>query len=239
MVTRQSKRGSFSAASQERVEQTAQQAGIADGLGEFVKLAPQVFELQQQLLAGITQSQRREAQRLAGLYADDDPRIARAVERAAQVEQLQAQAQAQAQVVGHAVQTFQQDGIFHGYVHQSDGAPAAAYTVELLMRIDKQARAATTNDAGYFRIDLPLGAQTNGQEEGAPARWTEHLARLAGLAAAGEAAPSKEATAAGGEVAAVSSVRVLDPNERVVFEDPDPPSFDPLRSEFRFYVLTP
>jgi hypothetical protein len=248
MVTRQTKRGGFSTASQERVEQTAQQAGIADGLGQFAKLAPQVFALQQSLLAGIAQSQQREAKRLASLYADDDPRIARAIERASQVEQLHAQAQAQAAVVGHAVQTFQQDGLFHGYVHQPDGAPAVGYTVEVLMRSDKEAQSAKTDEEGYFRIDLRGDIDTGAQGSGASRwaelnRWAERFAQMA-KAERYAAEPSETtanssaaATQTSGEGTAASSAQVFDPKGRLVFEDPAPPTFEEASSQFRYYVL--
>lgn len=50
------------------------------------------------------------------------------------------------------------------------------------------------------------------------------------------AKPSPKATAAAPDV--LSKVEVLDPNGRVVLEDPAPPTFDTLPSEFRYYVLT-
>jgi hypothetical protein len=254
MVTRQSKRSSFSAQSQDRVQQTAQQAGIAAAFGQAADLGPQVLALQQSLLAGVVQSQRREAKRLAQLYGEDDARIARAVERAAQVSQLHAQAQSQAAVVSRVVQTFQQDGIFHGYVHHSDGAPAVGYAVKLEMpgTSDKkqlQRGAAETDDTGYFRIDLTGTSDNNQQDSGKVRRWTERLARLVAGEVAGEeqqeeahastaAAPDKPPTGvAPGEPATSSRVEVLDPSGRVVFEDPDPPTFDAAQSEFRYYVI--
>src|SRR5438046_2247235 len=99
MITRQTKRDRFSSARQERVEETAQQAGIASGFSQAAELIPQVLALQQALLAGIAQSQRREAERLAQLYGEDDARIVRATERAAQVTQLHVAVQAQGTVV--------------------------------------------------------------------------------------------------------------------------------------------
>lgn len=149
------------------------------------------------------------------------------------------------------MQTFQQDGIFHGYVHESDGTAAAGYGVKLVFSAsDKklQRASAVTDDTGYFRIDLSAANDSQPQAGAEVPRWTERLARLVTDAVAGEpphepahapAAAGQAATAsAPRETTASSDVEVLSPDGRVVFEDPEPPTFDLVQSEFRYYVIT-
>lgn len=234
---------------QARVEQAAQLAGISAAFVHAAQLGPQVLELQQSLLGGIARSQHREADRLAARHAKDDPRVARAAERARRLEELQAESGTHAQEAGRFAAASQHDGTFHGYVIQPDGTPAAAHTVlvEVGDAVSKQTRQGKTEtDAtGYFRIDL---TGTTQPAQGLQ-RLIERLVRATTMAddavAATQGAPA--AVLAGGALAgtvratgtttAGSRVGVLDSSGRVVFEDPIPPTFDGGNSEFRYYVL--
>ncbi len=253
MATRESRSGSASAENQARLEHDTQLAGMAAAFGRAGELGPQVLALQQAVLSGIARSQRREARRLEALGTPDDPRIADALERAERFDAFNGEFEQGAKVAQQFISTFQQDGRFQGYVTHADGAPAAGYTVQLKLRSPNQKEPASgtaqTDSAGYFRIDLALANQGRSQAVPAPERWAERFAQMASTEssaaepadakAAPNAAPAAtvaSAQAAGGS-AIESSVQVFDPNERLVFEDPVPPTFDDGMSEFRYYLL--
>jgi hypothetical protein len=123
---------------------------------------------------------------------------------------------------------------------------------------------AKTDPEGYFSMDLAGAGDTTPQDPGDIKRWSDRLARLVPV----EAEMEQEAAGAGegdeaegggtpkpmpkpggaphtgaaavppSEPAVVSQVQVLEPSGRVVFEDPDPPTFEGASSEFRYYVVT-
>lgn len=246
MVTRKSQFSSAAAEKQTRLEHDAQLAGMAAAFGRIGELGPQVLALQQAVLSGIASAQRREAKRLAALHGEDEPRLAGAQARAERFEALHAELAAGSEVARQFVSTFQSDGVFHGYVMKADGTGAEAYVVQLeFLRAEQkelEPGRAQTDASGYFRIDLGAWKRERRQAAPEPGRWAERFAQMAameGFAAeppAGEAAPRAAAQVAS-ETAYETSVRVFDPNGRLVFDDPMPPTFDDGTSEFRFYVL--
>ncbi|HEY0858577.1 MAG TPA: hypothetical protein VGE16_16045 [Albitalea sp.] len=253
MATDETKRSRAARDDQAKVEQAAHQAGIADALSEAVGLAPQVLALQKAVLEGLARSQNREAERLKARHGENDPRIARASNRALRFDELRMQTVAQAEVADRLAQTFRIEGIFHGYVHHADATPAAGHTVRLALRgaSDTKQQAARTTTAktdatGYFRMDIGKGSREKGAAAGLDPwveRVTTALSRELDEAAAPEEAGERvagthaSATTDGGNAATAAQVEVIDPSGRVVFEDPVPPSFDELASEFRYYTL--
>lgn len=253
MASNESKRSRAAREDQAKVEQAAHLAGIAGAFSEALALAPQVLALQRAVLEGLARSQNREAERLKARHGESDPRIARAANRALRFDELRAQTVAQTDVADRVAQTFRVDGIFHGYVHHSNATPAVAHTVRLVLQrvsdTKQQAgRTATakTDATGYFRMDLGKGSQDKGAAPGVN-QWVERV--TAALSREVDDSPPKEETGArvsdthasastdGGNAATVAQVDVIDPSGRVVFQDPVPPSFDELPSEFRYYTL--
>ena len=256
MATRATKNTRFTTSSRARVEQAAHLAGIAAAFGQVADLGPQTLELQRSLLGGIVRSQRREAERLVGLYAKDDPRIARAAERMQRLQDVQAEVDGHAVKVARFVETFQRDGMFSGYVIRADGTPAEAHTVRVEVidaTTQKRTRRgnAKTDATGHFSIALSGSDQGGTQDTGGLQRLVERLVRAMpadGSAADDDATDDTPARAAAAGAAPApgastgakisSRAEVLDPSGRVVFEDPIPPTFDAVASEFRYYVLT-
>ena len=254
MASSESKRSRAAREDQAKVEQAAHLAGIAGALSEAVALGPQVLALQKAVLEGLARSQKREAERLKARHGENDPRIGLASNRALRFDELRTQAVAQAEVADRLAQTFRVDGIFHGYVHHADATPAAAHTVRLvLQRVSdtKQQQAgrtmtAKTDTAGYFRMDLGKVSQDRGAAAGLN-QWVERVTAALSRELddsplqeeAGERVSDTHGTAStdGGNTATAAQVDVIDPSGRVVFQDPVPPSFDELSSEFRYYTL--
>lgn len=246
------RRNPYAARSSARVEQAANIAGIAAAFTEAAALGPGVLALQQAVFEGIGRSQRSEATRIANLHGKDDERVAAALARADTFDALRESVLEQAEVASRFVQTFQLDALFHGYVVGADGAPATGHTVRLTVSdVTNQKRATRgstkTESTGYFRIDLK-GDGTN--SEPAPAAGGDNVKRMADRIAKAlheDATRYDAETPTDGEAAAgskgtdtpsvVSRVEVLDTTGRFVFEDPQPPTFDVLKSEFRYYVL--
>jgi hypothetical protein len=250
MVTRinrsSSKFSEARAGEQARVEDAAHVGGMAGAFAQAFALGPKVLELQQALLSGMVQSQQREAERLSARHGIDDDRVGGALERAARFDELGAVAASGGEVAGRLAQTFQQDGIFHGYVTEADGTSAEGYTVRLQVQGGDAASrqslrgSAKTEADGYFRMEL--GGRRAASSDGGPLeRWLQALVEEDAQqepemspedsrAAAAAAAPQPEP-------AASSSVQVIAPSGRVVFEDPTPPTFDDMASEFRYYVI--
>ena len=253
----------YAARSSARVEQAANIAGIAAAFTEAAALGPGVLALQQAVLEGLGRSQRSEATRIANLLGKDDPRVAAALDRADSFDTLRHDVLEQAEVAGHFVQTFQTDALFHGYVMDAQGTPATGHTVRLaLLNAENQKRVtsgtATTDASGYFRIDLkgePTATDTKPTVGGDTINHVaERIAKALHVDSTGavdgdgdgasDANPSSaKATTGATETTddkapvVVSQVEVLDSSGRVVFEDPQPPTFDVLKSEFRYYVL--
>ena len=154
--------------------------------------------------------------------------------------------------VGRLVDAFRRPGTFSGYVTNADASPAVAYTVRIALATDQRRAArgsATTDDTGFFSIAVGAGQTDSdraadgqgGQESGQ--RMADRLMRL--LADEHDPAPERAADGAAAAAAAAdpqpavrSEVQVVDPTGRVVFEDPMPPTFEALASEFRCYALT-
>lgn len=231
------------AGEQARVEEAAHVGRMAGAFSRAFTMGPQVLALQQALLAGMVQSQQREAERLAARHGIDDERVGGALERAARFDELGAVAASGGDVAGRLAQTFQQEGLFHGYVTDSDGTSAVGHTVRLQVQGEAGAKAALrgsakTDSDGYFRIELGARGRAARAEGDLLTRWLQALAEDAPQEE--QAAPADEAGADAAQTQAVvsSSVQVLAPNGRVVFEDPSPPTFEEMASEFRYYVLT-
>lgn len=233
-----------------RVERAAQLSGMAAAFREAAAMGPQVLVLQHALLQGIVRSQRREAERLAQRFGKDNSRAADAAARAKAFAELQSQVVEQTEVVGRVADTVTQEGLFHGYVTQFDGAPAHGYVVKLLVddaagKSLKRSGSAKTDGTGYFRIDMNTAAPSRGKE------WIDRLLRkMPGAGAAdlfGAAVPTATAASPGAGAPAEpkpseptrirSEVQVMDNSGRVVYNDPIPPRFDGMESEFRLYVL--
>lgn len=254
MATKRSGRGRFDANDQARVEQAAHLAGIADALGQAAEFGPQVLALQTSVLDGLVRSQEREAQRLRARHGDDDPRIARAQERAQRFGELRAQAGDQGEALQRLAQTFQRDAMFHGYVLHADGSAAANHTVRLALRAGSGAKqqhsgralSGKTDSNGYFRIELGKAGQERDDAGEGLTRWVQRVAQSMSTAmeetqdddgATGRMPAASAAADTGEEDTRRSAVDVLDAGGRLVYQDPIPPSFDDMASEFRFYAL--
>lgn len=241
---------------QSRVEQGAHLSGIAGAFGAAAELGPQVRELQLALLAGMVSSQGREAERLAARYQQGDPRVDDAFARARDFEVLAAEANLHVQDVERFVEALQQPGTFSGYVMQPDGTPAEGFGVRVAVSDVATKRTlrggAKTDATGHFSMALS-GADAGSQGSNGTAidGIVERISKvMMGRSdstdnATGAAAKPEAGTSAGANANAtapapgvLSKAEVLDPNGRVVLDDPAPPTFDLLPSEFRYYVLT-
>lgn len=264
MATMSSRYNGDSRATQDKLQQAAQQAGIADVFGRTAAQAEAQLALQQSLLGGIVRSQQQEARRLARRDGDDkegSPRVQQARARAAQLQALVDDAVDKARLVTRLADTLGTPGTFAGYVYGESGAPAPGHDVRLLIADKAHGRelnsTAKTDADGYFRMTW---AATKGSAAPASvdagALAAELLAALAGDDDANkDGAPAKRATAAPAASATaapvagapttgssqarptVVRVQVANPRGTVVFEDPAPPAFDTLSSEFRCYVV--
>jgi hypothetical protein len=264
-------------ATQEKLQQAAQLAGIADVFGRTAKQAEPVLTLQQSLLGGIVRSQQQEAHRLARRDGDvgnkeGSPRVQQARARTAQLQALVADAVDKARLVGRLADTLGSAGTFAGYVYGENGAPAPEHEVRLQIADKAHGRelasSAKTDPDGYFRMSwaaaskgtaAPISADAGrlaaellmalaGDDDednptvmktraaAAPAAYTTATPAASPIGAMGNTG----ATAASGSLSssqAVVRVQVADPLGTVVFEDPAPPAFDTLASEFRTYVV--
>jgi len=263
MATMSSRYNGDSRATQDKLQQAAQQAGIADVFGRTAAQAEAQLALQQSLLGGIVRSQQQEARRLARRDGDDkegSPRVQQARARTAQLQALVDDAVDKARLVTRLADTLGTPGTFAGYVYGESGAPAPGHDVRLLIADKAHGRelnsTAKTDADGYFRMTW---AATKGSAAPASvdagALAAELLAALAAEVEAKDGAPAKRATTAHAASAtaapvagapttgssqarpAVVRVQVANPRGTVVFEDPAPPAFDTLSSEFRCYVV--
>ena len=232
------------AGEQARVEEAAHVGGMAGAFSRAFAMGPQVLALQQAVLAGMVQSQQREAERLAAKHGIDDERVGGALERAAHFGELGAAAASGGVVAGRLAQTFQQEGLFHGYVTDADGTSAEGYTVRLQVQGGTGGKgialrgSAKTDSDGYFRIELGERGGAARPESDLLTSWLQSMAEDAPQEEPAAPADEAAAHAAQAQAGVESSVQVLAPNGRVVFEDPSPPTFEEMASEFRYYVLT-
>jgi len=262
MVT--AKNAGFSAASQQRVEQGAQQTALGEALAQATDWARQALTMQQSLLAGLARSQQLEARRLAALYSVDDERVASALARGERYAGMQSEILDRATQIGHVVGTFQKDGLFTGYVLQTDGTPAVGHVV--LLRISSVVNRkgatggkATTDATGWFSIDTGIAAPppvgTAPGSGGVDKPILIHVERLVDRlmgelsehqVAAPPPPPPAPAPTSGpppvsnpppGNEGLGTDVTIFDPTGRAVFEDPIPPTFAETTSEFRVYTL--
>lgn len=238
----QSKRGAVNVDSQAKAAYATQLAGMASAFGEAIKLGPQVLTLQQALVAGMGRSQEREAERLRKRHGDQDPRVADAAARAASYGELKTVVDGHAQAAARIAETFTREGLFHGYVALPDASPAQGHTVRLSLERDDKSGfhgSAETDARGYFCIDL--GVAREPKKEAAQDvinRWSQRVARALGpVDGTTQAKAAAERTEPTSAQTVRSQVSVLDPTGRLVFEDPLPPTFDSLPSEFRYYVV--
>lgn len=262
---RQGKRKVFAAETQQRIALNEQIAGISGAFGNAADLLPAVGELQQALLGGLVRSQKLEAERLAKRYGQDDERTRDAAARAVLFANLNDEVDSQTETIAHVVETFQQDGLFHGYVVRADATPAVAYTV----RIDifdatgqkrTQRASAKTDAAGYFRIDLgptdqigEVGKTTTtvqqfvdrvssamgeSSELGVTAAAPDVARQRGAPAAAPSPGTTPTPTPAATSAALQSNVEVFDTTGRLVYEDPVPPTFEGVASELRYYAIS-
>lgn len=241
----------FNAAEATKADNTAHVAGLAEALRHATTLGPQVAALHQGLLGGMRRAREREAKRIAARYGDADPRIEQAQQHMQAYERLQAAAKSQLGSVKSVVETLQRDGLFHGTVMLADGQAAAKYTVRLSVQTAANQKAqvlsATTDSDGHFRMELSELKAVAGSFTGAASskvHWSERLFRSLNLGELHEAAAPATAASAPAPAATVdadtaltSSVQVLDPAGKVVFEDPMPPEFTDGQSEYRYYVV--
>jgi len=232
------------AGEQARVEDAAHVGGMAGAFSRAFAMGPQVLALQQAVLAGMVQSQQREAERLAARHGIDDERVGGALERAARFDEWGAAAASGADVAGRLAQTFQQEGLFHGYVTDAEGSSAVGYTVRLQVQGEAGAKAAAlrgsakTDSDGYFRIELGARDRIARADADLLTRWLQALTEDAQQEERATPADNAGTDTAQAQAGVNSSVQVLAPNGRVVFEDPSPPTFEEMASEFRYYVLT-
>ncbi len=116
----------------------------------------------------------------------------------------------------------------------TDPTPTAGNNTinKMAERIAKALHAEANGDAGDDDHD-------GGDEQAAGAKATAGTTGPAGTAGpAGTTGTTGTTVPTGADTPrAASQVEVLDATGRVVFEDPQPPTFDVLKSEFRYYVL--
>lgn len=214
------------------------QAGIESLSADARELGPQILALQKSVLAGLAGSQAREAKRLEQRGADRQ-RVARIAERAARMETIRADLLEAETAVRNVVDGFQQPGIFHGYVRQASGAPAAGYTVSVVgIRQTKTRLAAKTDESGYFRmvVDAPTPQVKAKASAAAPAPSRSAAATPRTQSKPPPAPPPPPPSPPPPPRGA--AVEVADPAGRTVLRDPVPITFeDKRRSEFRIYPL--
>ncbi|WP_421837934.1 hypothetical protein [Novosphingobium sp.] len=201
-----------------------QQAAIDSVFGQIARIAPQMLQLQEALITGLAQSQRREAKRLAATERDEAA-ASLAEQRAHRAHDLQREVASFARLAGQLAEGLGSKPIFHGYVLDADGEPAPDHMVRIVgegttdPRLAQIARRTAKTDAGgYFRFEFDavndyraMHVTENDTYSVVGATYTEATARL--------------------------DVEVLDPAGTVVFHDPAPPSFTGRGAEFRFYPL--
>jgi len=117
----------------------------------------------------------------------------------------------------------------------TDPTPTAGSNTinKMAERIAKALHAEANGDGGDDDHD-------DGDERAAGAKATAGTTGPAGTAGpAGTTGTTGTTVPTGADTPRVASqVEVLDASGRVVFEDPQPPTFDVLKSEFRYYVLS-
>ncbi len=256
MSTSSSRYSGDSRATQDKLQQAAQLAGIADVFGRTAAQAEAQLALQQSLLGGIVRSQQHEARRLArrdgeGDGKDGSPRVQQARARTAQLQALVGDAVDKARLVTRLADTLGTPGTFAGYVYGESGAPAPKHEVRLLIADKAHGRKVTSNaktdEDGYFRMTWAAAgkAATVPAPPEAGILAAKLLMALAGEKAAEQRESSARATAAPETATnstlagrdAISRVQVVSPQGVLVFEDPSPPDFEKLSSEFRCYVV--
>jgi hypothetical protein len=256
MPTTRSRYSGDSRATQDKLQQAAQLAGIADVFGRTAAQAAAQLALQQSLLGGIVRSQQQEARRLARRAGEGDgkegsPRVQQARARTAQLQALVGDAVDKARLVTRLADTLGMPGTFAGYVYGESGAPAPDHEVRLLIADKAHGREVTSNaktdQDGYFRMTWAAA----GKDAGVPAPpdagalAAELLMALAGEEVAEKRESSPHATARPETVThstvadrdVVVRVQVAAPHGALVLEDPTPPAFEKLSSEFRCYVV--
>lgn len=162
------KRAAFHALSQQRIKRNAQVGQMASAFAGAAEELPGVQTLQSALLSGLAGSQKREAERLAARLGTESPQARKAAARASAYADFVEEAAAKVELIGRAVQTYQSDARFAGYVFHPDGSPAADHVLQLDVRDSTRrleySRKASTADDGYFEIDLEL-PDTTGYEQ--------------------------------------------------------------------------
>jgi hypothetical protein len=230
---------------QAQLDEDTNLAGLTAAFGKLAELGPQVVTLQGTLLDGIARAQRREMERLSKRYGKDDPRIALANARVQFFGEIRDEVTRHADQVSTFVDGMRSQGSFHGYVYHSDGSAADGYTVRAEVNDPAQKgvkRGKTKTDAnGYFRIDMSGAYQKTDQRSAGLDRVAEILRRTETPATAPGAETAPPANGTPGKTGATkrvaAKVEVLDSTGRVVLEDPIPPTFEALNSEFRLYAL--
>jgi hypothetical protein len=215
-------------------EEAESLAGIVTAFERIAALGPQVLSLQGALLGGVVRSQRKEVDRLAATFGKEDERVARAELRVDLLDGLTGEAMVHATQVARFVDTVRKDGIFHGYVLLPDGSPAAGYAVVAAAadsgRKVKLRGKGKTDAEGYFSFNMAGAAQA--------AERTDIDAVFERMRTADiTRSPAADTKDEGSTGTVTASAEVLDPTGRVVFEDPLPPTFDTMTSEFRIYSL--
>jgi len=214
---------------QAQLEERETLSGLAAAFRSAREMGPQFLTLQTALLEGVVLGQRREAGRLAA-RDKEDPRVAEAEARAERAEVLRRQAEAGGSAASRLAGGMQTHGLFHGYVFQADGAPAAGWRVQVRGAEGKPLpigrKPAEVGEDGYFRFQPDARAGRAAASHDAFSALGERIASVQAAAAA--TAPHTEAAAA---------VEVLDPAGRVAFTDPSPPDFTSDASAFRYYLV--
>lgn len=236
--------GTGGAQSSQAQQDDANLAGLTAAFGNLAQLGSQVVQLQGILAAGVVRSQQREADRLAGTYGKNDPRVALAGLRTQYFSDLHDEVMSHAGQISNFVDGMQASGTFHGYVYLPDGSAGSGYTVRAEITESAQKRVhkseAKTDSTGYFRMDLSSVTQNTGQSSGVD-RLLE-IVRQPETPAPSAAAGSGATAGAGGSTSPASgtfttTVNVVDTGGRVVLQDPHPPTFEAMSSEFRLYTV--
>ena len=218
-----SQRREFIEAPMEAARQSA--LGTAIDMLTFISILPDAFAA----------SQRREIERIKRSGNDNDPRVAALQTSIDQTGVLQTMAlRAQTRIRHAAAAVASNDNVFHGFVSDADFAPLEGLTVRLTDSKTPRANAfsATTEDNGYFSIDLGT-KKSPPPDRGAKASPIDMSQRIANLFAG----LSQNATAApeGNPDVSTGHVEILK-NDKVVYRDPTPVALNEVNI-YREYVI--
>ncbi len=220
-----------------RDDASIQQAGINAVFAELREMGPQFLRLQEGLIGGVARSQEREVKRLAA-EDEKDPLVGAAEGRAERARALGGELASLREAARRLAEGFSQGGMFHGYVVDAQGQPAAGYIVQVNGASEatsgRKAMKAKTDETGYFRIEFDRPARKGRKA----AEVVEIDAKADSAKANANLEPEEPGDSRAQYDGEAVQVDISSPAKKVVLRDPDPPAFDdPASTIFRFYPL--